>query len=266
MRTAHSLKYNESILPFDHWNTGKQFVAMMVEKSMSASEQYRGKGVKLGNWGFKHPRTALLLPFWLASLGDKFLFIHVLRDGKDVIEGDNEKIFHDSCWKYYGRQCVDNLKSKIDFWADLNRDVFEFALESGMRADQYVAIRIEDLVLGNEPCYRRLAHYLRMSPEEVSKLVPKAIAANRGHEGSYLGKKWSAQLKTHVEDVMVKDAHVLGDFAFWGYKANEYKLSVDCESMAWMERMRAKKGPLPGDDATSDKRMTSTPTAKPTSK
>ena len=92
VRHAHSFNYNLSAFD-ENWNTARQYVALMVSRSMSISQSLRGKHVPLGNWGFKHPRTALLLPYWEATLGDKFLFIHVIRDGKDVIEGDNQKIF-----------------------------------------------------------------------------------------------------------------------------------------------------------------------------
>ena len=127
IRKAHSLKYNRTTTNFDHWNCGRQYVAKMVSRSMSVSEKFRGaNATKLDPWGFKHPRTALLMPFWLDSLGEKFVFIHVLRDGKDIIEGDNQKVFHDECSKYYGRKCIDNLKQKIDFWADLVSDSWLF--------------------------------------------------------------------------------------------------------------------------------------------
>jgi hypothetical protein len=102
-------------------------------------------------------------------------------------------------------------------------------------------------VLGKVPCYQRLAHYLRLAPTEIDKLVPKVIEANRGHEDSYLGRKWPQALKEHVEKFMVHDRYVKADFAFWGYQPNAYKLSLECESLPWMARMRAKKGPLPGD-------------------
>jgi len=88
---THTLKYNETVVPFEHWHMGRQWVAKMIGKTMSINQQFvRGVGVKLDPWGFKHPRTALLVPFWLAALKDKFVFVHVLRDGKDVVEGDNQ--------------------------------------------------------------------------------------------------------------------------------------------------------------------------------
>lgn len=82
---AHSLNYNESHISFDHYHMGRQWVAKMVGRSMSVSQQFRGKDKPLDPWGFKHPRTGLLLPYWTGTLGSKYLFIHVLRDGKDIM-------------------------------------------------------------------------------------------------------------------------------------------------------------------------------------
>jgi hypothetical protein len=93
LRRAHSLKYNSTTVSFDHWNCGRQFVAKMVARSMAVSQRMRGEGIRLDPWGFKHPRTSLLLPYWIASLGNKFVFVHLLRDGKDIIEGDNQKMY-----------------------------------------------------------------------------------------------------------------------------------------------------------------------------
>jgi len=85
------------MLPFEHWHMGRQWVAKMIAKTMSVNANLRGDGNKLEPWGFKHPRTALLVPFWHGTLADKFLYIHVLRDGKDIVEGDNQKVFNDHC-------------------------------------------------------------------------------------------------------------------------------------------------------------------------
>ena len=123
-----------------------------------------------------------------------------------------------------------------------------------------------DLVLGKEPCFRRLAHYLNIPLEELNRRIPDAIKANQGHESSYLGHKWSQELKNQVESAMINNKHTLKDFAFWGYKPDNYALSLECESLPWLSQMRAKKGPLPGDDATTENVMTSTPTTPTTTK
>jgi hypothetical protein len=105
-------------------------------------------------------------------------------------------------------------------------------------------------VLGNEACFRRLAHYLPLPPDEMEVRIPRAIVANGGHESSYMGNKWGKDLKHEVEHVMKHNKHTLPDFDFWGYAPEDYRLSRDCESLPWMDLMRKKKGPLPGDNDT----------------
>jgi hypothetical protein len=108
-------------------------------------------------------------------------------------------------------------------------------------------IYIADLVVGNQPCFRRLAHYLNLSEEEIDIRVPKAIHANYGHEGSYFGHKWDSETKSETESAVVHDPHALPQINFWGYTPNKYDLALDCESLPWLQRMREAKGKLPGD-------------------
>ena len=198
--------------------------------------------------GFKHPRTALLVPFWHGTLGDKFLFVHVMRDGKDIVEGDNQKVFDDHCPLYYGRACDSSLRQRLEFWADLNRDIFNYALQSSMKSNQYLAVRIEDLVVGNEACFRRIAAFVGISKNEADKLVPIAIEANKGHAGSYFGRKWTPQTKTNVEKKARLDEVAKSALAFWGYDTDAYDFTLGCEELPWLSQMRKAKGPLPGDE------------------
>lgn len=240
----HSLKYGSDASSFEWWNCGKQYVAKMLSKTMSLMEQ---EDRPLDPWGFKHPRTALLLPFWHSSMGRKFKFIHVLRDGKDVIEGDNEKLYNDHCEPYYGRPCDKSLKQRLDFWADLNREIFEYAMESSMAADQYLAIRTEDIVAGNYECFKRLATFIGLTDEQMNLLVPRAVDSSRGHMSSYYGSKWKDDVKLRTEHVADADAVGSKQLQFWGYNTKAYGLSLHCEELPWLQLTRNKKGPLPGD-------------------
>ena len=244
---ARSLKYNASHMSFDFYHGGRQWAAKMIGKSMSVSQHFRGPNQPLDPWGFKHPRTVLLLPFWLGALHDKFVVVHVLRDGKDIVEGDNQKLFGDHCQPYYGRPCANLIQQRVEFWADLNMDVFEYALEN-LAPHQYVMVRVEDLVLGNEKCYRRLAAFMGLSPEQAAQLIPGAIAANSGHESSYLGNKWSDRLKARVENRVSHSDRAKAAFDFFGYSAEDYALTRDCDDLDWLKRVRERnKAKLPGD-------------------
>jgi hypothetical protein len=93
MAKVHSLKFNETILPFDFWHTARQYVAKMVTESMETSQKNRKNAQSLDPWGFKHPRTSLLLPLFVDSLKSKFLFVHVIRNDLDVVSNDNTRFF-----------------------------------------------------------------------------------------------------------------------------------------------------------------------------
>ena len=119
LRSAHALNYSEDSKTFEEWHLGRQWIAQMLNRSMQISRELRGQGVELDPWGFKHPRTSLLLPLWQSVLRDKFVFIHVIRDGKDIVAGDNQRVFHDECSDFYGTTCAESLGSKLNFWAEM---------------------------------------------------------------------------------------------------------------------------------------------------
>lgn len=103
-------------------------------------------------------------------------------------------------------------------------------------------------MLGNAVCYRRLGYYLGFSRAEIEQKLENVVERGKGHLGSYLGRKWKAQTKLEVERAIDTDKYVKPLFEFWGYRWDEYNLSKPCEDLPWLELMRAKKGPLPGDD------------------
>ena len=47
--------------------------------------------------------SVYFLPFYQAVFGDKFRFLHVLRDGRDVAYGDNQMQFWMLCERFYGK-------------------------------------------------------------------------------------------------------------------------------------------------------------------
>ena len=234
IKGAHSLDYNASSMSASKWSMGRQFVAQMVLKSMETSHGLREPGARLDPWGFKHPRTALVLPLLHSVLGERFKFIHVLRDGKDVAMGDNNRLFREQCAKYYGRQCPNTLLLKTQFWSDLNFDVARFALrELGPR--QYFPVRIEDLVTGDRPCFERLAHFLLDDVEDFSPTgadfdgrVTRAIQANAGHGSSYNGKKWSPDEKQMLWNHVPHSNRTREALRFWGYGQQQFGVQESC--------------------------------------
>lgn len=57
-------------------------------------------------WGFKHPRTLTLLPYFKGALKDNFRIVHVVRDGRDVALGDNRMMMDSLCRRYFPHDLV----------------------------------------------------------------------------------------------------------------------------------------------------------------
>jgi hypothetical protein len=135
-------------------------------------------------------------------------------------------------------------------WADLNREVFEYALESPMSANQYFAMRVEDLVQGQSSCYENLVKFLDIPPFEVSGVniterMQKAMTGSMTHSKSYFGQKYSYNERLQMQNVKSKKAR--DALKFWGYSETKFGLSVDCTEMPWMAEFRKRKGKLPTD-------------------
>ena len=243
----HRLDYVPSKVGGDLFQRGRQWAAVMIDRTMTLNARIRGEALALDPWGWKHPRSVMQLPVFLSVLGRKFKFVHVLRDGKDVVQGDNQILYDHFCNTYYGKHCDRSLRQHLDFWSDLNRDLFSFALTSAMTADQYFAVRIEDIVLGNEAVFHRLAAFIGLTKEQAAVAVPKAIAHARGFEASYFGRQWNARDRREVElkaGIYPKPREAL---LFWGYNVDAFNFTATSEHLPWMQAMRRAKGRLLGD-------------------
>lgn len=249
MRKARSLKYNSSYVRPERWQVGRQWVADMIMRHINFTEAHRIRsppkhpsGSLLYPFGFKHPRTSLLLPYWYDTLGKKFAFIHVIRDGREVSHGDNQRLFMDHCNFYYG---VDKCKTKkpIEMWADLNKDVFDFVLESNMNSDQYFAIRIEDLVSGDRNCYESLLRFLNppnnFTQEVIEEKLSRLIKTSKTHRRSYFGLSLKAGERAGLINLgKQKSPEAL---SFWGYSLNNFTQSISCTSLPWIKILNEKK-------------------------
>ncbi|CAK9041418.1 Uncharacterized protein SCF082_LOCUS23939 [Durusdinium trenchii] len=174
LKDLHRISFTREELQDDElWYLGEQLVANItwqmywqvredarVDKSLHPSLLF----------GFKHPRTALLLPFYKPVLGDKFKFIHVLRDGRDVANGSNRQMFQGLCSDYFGRKCKNTLTQRLEFWAAMNLEVHNWGREH-LGAGQYLMLRIEDLIEGRAGCVRAVSDLLDLDEVWYSSRV-----------------------------------------------------------------------------------------------
>ena len=246
MVRSRSIKYNSSHVRPERWQCGRQFIADTVHQIINdtvAKRTRKGKINILHPFGFKHPRTALLLPYFFATLGDKFAFIHVIRDGREVASGDNNYLFMDHCHLYYGGKCSENKAAEM--WADLNQEIFEYAMESPMLANQYFAMRIEDLVGGNVKCYENLMKFLEIPNNmefNLTERMEMAMKNSMQHAKSYFGQKYT--YNERVDMIGSATKKVREALKFWGYSETRFELKLDCTSLPWIDAFRKKKGKL----------------------
>ena len=139
-----------------------------------------------GVWGFKSPEQWQALPFWRDILGDRLRYVHVVRDGHDVVLGNQQGQY----WKYCAAACScvvlrcrsqrhslwlqpppaltagyanhvcrqvcgrghhdennrNGISERMEVWARLNALALDY-LES-QASIKYRVVRIEDLTLG----------------------------------------------------------------------------------------------------------------------
>lgn len=94
-------------------------------------------------WGWKHPRNMFLVPL-LCSVYPECHFVHVVRDGRDMVLADmkgDTRLFHDLLLGSGVREPT--LPDCITYWSEVNVSVRRWCLET-MPA-RYVTTRLEDL-------------------------------------------------------------------------------------------------------------------------
>lgn len=239
---SHSLNYNSSHVSSELWHAGRQFVAKVIRKSLDATIEDKSTKRNITNakmcdpWGFKHPRTSLLLPIFKATLGSSFKFVHVLRDGKDVVFGNNDRMFRDLCTPYFGKACPNTMVMSLKFWAELNKDIFEWAAEH-LSPAQYFPLRIEDLVSGNKDCYKLLADFVGSpyTQSELDSRINKAAQINTGFKSSYFGNHYDAEMKMKLATHVNSKPNAKGvneTLTLLGYnQGNNYSLKGSCKDL-----------------------------------
>ena len=89
---------------------------------------------RIVHYGFKHPRSVLVLPWLSVALENAFKFVFVVRDGREVATGDNRRFYHDICRLYHRgekTQCSSSLSHRLSFWAKINMEVIDWMKHNG---------------------------------------------------------------------------------------------------------------------------------------
>jgi hypothetical protein len=114
----------------------------IVRAYRTAAQQHRRDLQKNEKWGFKNPRHIFLLPLLnLAFPG--VVFIHLVRDGRDMLFSENKHQVRAHFEPLLGQPVDESLDSVARFWSGTNLGAKVFG-ETQLGA-RYINVRIEDL-------------------------------------------------------------------------------------------------------------------------
>lgn len=137
-----------------------------------AYETYRDAGYDgHSRWGFKDPRTCVVLPLYLEMFPTAQL-LHIIRNEHDVALSlaRSEK-------KGVGNN------PDVDFWKDLRRQYVGRAREYGRRHQHYYEFRYEDFCLRPAGVMKEVFEYLQAPfTDATEQFVLKNIYAHRIHQ------------------------------------------------------------------------------------
>jgi hypothetical protein len=124
-------------------------------------------------WGWKHPHSYLLLPF-LAEHCPDLLFVHVIRDGRDIALSSNQnQVGH------YGDialgPAAPSPARSLRFWAWANTR----SADEGSRllGERYLLLRLEDLCANPESEVPRLLRFAGYTGPELYSAITKLITS-----------------------------------------------------------------------------------------
>lgn len=138
----------------------------------------------LRQWGWKNPRTMLILPFIDASF-PHMRFIHMIRDGRDMANSanQNQPMKHGVALlgAQAGRYTATTLS--IEFWQRANTLAADYG-ESKM-GNRYLRIRYEDLCNRSLSTLKVLADFLgsdNINLDPVCKIIERPDSIGRWRE------------------------------------------------------------------------------------
>ena len=121
------------------------------------------------HWGFKHPRTAYILPF-LHQLHPQMTFIHVIRDGRDMAFSKNHNQARLHFEAMMNRRYTPNSPfDSIALWNQMNCEAAKWAERN--LGERYLCMRYEDICAHPEQEVQRLLAHIGMENADISRLL-----------------------------------------------------------------------------------------------
>jgi hypothetical protein len=194
LTTARSLVPEEDLLEI----FGAAFVTMHERAACEAGKP---------RWADKVPENVVFLEEWQRLLGDRWVFLHVVRNPLDTLASIEESGFP--------RSIPTDLDGRIGLYLEYAEAGLRFADQS---PDRYVRVLYEDLVQSPEAAVRRLMGSLgesfdprqlaiNASPHQSGLEDPKAARASKVHRDG-IGR-WRRELSTRdAEEIAARTAAV----------------------------------------------------------
>jgi len=154
------------------------------KKGFPSSERHQ-------DWGWKNPRSMLMLPF-LDAVFPAMKFIHLVRDGRDMAWSKNKNQFekHAGLMLTGAQKGLSAEAEAMYFWSESNMLVAEYG-EASM-GGRYIRVRFEDLCRETEETLIRLGSFLggAVNCEKFTTFIhtPKSV-------GRWVGRPESSQVE-----------------------------------------------------------------------
>jgi len=181
-----------------------------------------------GVWGFKSPRSILMVPIWDFLFGGDYRFVHVVRDPRAACETDkNRKQYDQACTPLLSaEECRPDPEGCFEYWTRVNGDVWDFYHQGSdatktwqyafMSSDRLVDTQLAEAMLAKE--------IPKLNVPNMPKTMASTIASG---EAKY--KKFYMANRT-ITDVMVPHfanfargrARVATVLKNMGYQAEQY--------------------------------------------
>jgi hypothetical protein len=134
LENTRSLDYDPNTLPVD-------LAGRAVEMIHAAANLHCAPGRRSGRWGFKNPRHMFLLPI-LNRAFPEFVFVHVLRDGRDMLFSENRNQLRMYYGDLLGRPNELTLEVSAAFWSTENLQAAAYGAR--VLKSRYMLLRLED--------------------------------------------------------------------------------------------------------------------------
>ncbi|MGH6889595.1 MAG: sulfotransferase [Rhizomicrobium sp.] len=135
---------------------------MIVADLRAAASQHRIEAALQARWGFKNPRQMFLLPLLDAAFPSA-IFIHLVRDGRDMLLSENRNQARKHFESLFGVPFDRSDEHVALFWAKTNLEAHAYG--SKHLGSRYVDVRIEDLCGANRARHvGKLATVLGLDP------------------------------------------------------------------------------------------------------